>query len=185
MILLSSSAWGFGFFTNWCSTPLFAQDLQFFWKMILLSSSVRDSKLISDTSILFHLRFWIFHKLRLCPSVRERFRVFLKNDTSILFRSRFEADLWFTDTSILLRSRFEADLGLLILLSSSARGSKLILIYWYFYPPPLEVRSWSLTVTCSLYWTYTWRPAKFGSVLVLHLKANQTCSLNFTICLLT
>ena len=29
-------------------------------------------------------------------------------------------------------------------------------------------------VTCSLYWTHTWRPVKLGSVLVLHLKASQT-----------
>ena len=40
-------------------------------------------------------------------------------------------------------------------------------------------------VTCSLYWIHTWRPVKLGSVLVLHLKASQTCSSKFTICLLT
>ena len=29
-------------------------------------------------------------------------------------------------------------------------------------------------MTCSLDWTYTWRPVKLGSVPVLHLKASQT-----------
>ena len=89
---------------------------------------------------LFRTRFWIFHKLILYRSVCTRFKALWKNDTSILFRSRFEVDL----------------------------------DYWYIYPPSLEVRSWSLMVTCSLYWTYTWRPVKLGSVLVLHLKASQT-----------
>ena len=68
--LLSSSAWGFGFFTNWCSAPLSARDLEFFWKKILLSSFVRGLKPISDTSILLHPRFWIFQQtdsLLLCP----------------------------------------------------------------------------------------------------------------------
>ena len=40
--------------------------------------------------------------------------------------------------------RFEVDLNLLILLSFFAWGSKLILIYWYFYPLPHEVRNWFL-----------------------------------------
>ena len=36
-----------------------------------------------------------------------------------------------------------------------------------------------------LFWSYTWKPVKLDSVLVLHLKASQTCSSNFTICLFT
>ena len=49
----------------------------------------------------------------------------------------------------------------LILLSSSARGSKLILIYWYFYPPPLEVSK--LIFNGDLF-----------TLLDSHLKASET-----------
>ena len=61
---------------------------------------------------------------------------FLKNDTFILFRPRFEADLWY-----FYPPPPEVRSWSLILLSSSARGSKLIWIYWYFYPSPLEIQS--------------------------------------------
>ena len=99
------------------------------------------------------------------PLLHEALTFLLKNDTSIFFRPRFEADL-----------------DLLILLSSPARGSKLILIYWYFYPPPLEVRSWPwngdfLTwldlhwiANLVLFWSCTCRPIKLGSVPVLPWK---------------
>ena len=53
----------------------------------------------------------------------------LKNDAFILFRPRFEAYRF--DTSILFRTRFEVDLDLLILLSSFARGSKMIFKHWF------------------------------------------------------
>ena len=161
--------------------PKFETDL---WILILLSSSARGSKLISIYWYFYPLRLEIFgFFLNWCSALLsarglEFFwkMIFLSSsacglklisDTSILLRSRFEADLWYfyppplvvlkliwiTDTSILLRSRFEVDLDLLILLSS-----------------PLEVRSWSLIVTCSLYWIHTWRPVKLGSVPILHLK---------------
>ena len=96
--------------------------------MILLSSFAQDLKLI--------LIYWYCYPLPLeiltsCPK------------TILLFFSfRGLKLILITDTSILFRMSFEADLNLLILLSSSARGSKLILIYWYFYPFSHEVRSW-------------------------------------------
>ena len=125
-LFFPSFAQGFGFFINWFFVPLSVRGLEFFWKTILLSSFARGSKLISDTSILFRPRFWIFLKLIHRLSVRARFRVLLKNDTSILFCPRFESDL-----------------GLPILLSYSVRGSKLIFIYWYFYPLPSKVLDFS------------------------------------------
>ena len=102
----------------------------------------------------------------------------------------------------LFRSSFETDSRKTILLSSSARGSKLIWICWYFYPPPLEIQSWSgftdtsillrsrfeadlEMVIFSLYWLYTWspnlvlfrsctwKPVRLDSVLVLHLKGQS------------
>ena len=36
-----------------------------------------------------------------------------------------------------------------------------------------------------LFWSYTWRLVKLGSVPILHLKASQTWSSNFAMCLLT
>ena len=179
--------------------------------MILLSSSTRGSKLtliywyfypppleirnwsrFTDTSILFRPRFEADLDLLILLSFSVR------DLKLILIYWYFYPPLlearswsWFTDTSILLRPRFEVIFlpssawGLEWFCSSSARGSKLILVEWYSYPFSPKVRSWSLTVTCSLYWTYTWRPVKLGSVLVLHLKASQTCNSNFIICLLT
>ena len=90
---------------------------------------------------------------------------------SFLFRTRFENG---SCKMILLSSSargFETNLYLLILLSSFARGSKLIFIYWYFYPLPLEVQSWSLNddlltwldlhliARLILFRSYTWKPA--------------------------
>ena len=97
--------------------PSSARGLEFFWKTILLSSSARGSKPISDTSIL-------------------------------------------------LRPRFEADL----------------LIYWFAHLTGLILDCQSNLV---LFRSYTWKPIKFGSVPVLHLKTSQTCNSNFVICLLT
>ena len=142
-------------------------------------------------SFIFRLRFETdFRKKILLSSFAWGIDFLLRTNTSILLRLRFEANLC-TDTSILFRSKFEmiflpsSARGLEWFCSSSARDSKLILVKWYSYPLSFEVRSWSLKVTCSLYWTYTWMPIKLGSVPILHLKANQTCSSNFTICLLT
>ena len=98
---------------------------------------------------------------------------------------------WFRSWKLILLSFFARDVDFLlkiILLSSSARGLKFILIHWYFYPPPYEVWSWSfkywfahltgLTLDCQsnliLFRFYTWKPVKLGSVPVLHLKASQT-----------
>ena len=96
------------------------------WYFYPLPPEVRSWSWLTDTSILFRPRFWIFHKLILCPSVCARFRVLLKNDTSILFCPRFEADLWyFYPPPPEVRSWSWFDL--LILLSSFAQDSKLIL----------------------------------------------------------
>ena len=184
----SSSTRGLGFSMNWCSSPLLHEVWSSWWPY---NFSFLPHDIQSDISFLFHTRFGM--------------------------------------VSFLFHPRFENNSCKMILLSSSTRGLKLTLIYWYFYPPPLEVRSWSLIywyfyplplevrswslmVTCSLYWTYTWRPVKLGSdpvftlesqsnlvlfrsytwkpvklgsVPVLHLKASQTCSSNFIICLFT
>ena len=145
------------------------------WKMIPLSSSARgvDFLLKNNTSILFRLRFWLLvkkwyfyplppevltscWKMILLSSSAWGFDFLLKNNTFILFRSGFETDLY-----------------LLILLSSFARGSKLIFIYWYFYPLSHEVRSWSLN-NDSLTWLDLHWIAKLSSVPVLHLQAGQT-----------
>ena len=114
-----------------------------------------------EMSYLTHSKFFIMMIPDILPLFRARFRIFLwtcnsnslppeirNNLRTLMFFSSSAWGLeWFrsssSSASILLRSRFEADLDLLILLSSSARGSKLIWIYWYFYPPPLEIRSWS------------------------------------------
>ena len=133
---------------------------------MLLSSFVRSSKLI--------LIYWYFYP----PSLEVR--------------------SWsgFTDTSILLRSRFEADLDLLILLSSSARGSKLILIGDLFALLDLHLMAKPSSILVShlkanqtwfysglthesqsnlvLFRSYTWKTIKLGSIPVLHLKASQT-----------
>ena len=101
----------------------------------------------------------------------------LKNDTSILFRSRCwlfvekryfypfspEVQSWslFTDTSIIFRMRLKADLYLLILLSSSVRRSKLILKWWLAHLTGLTVESQSSLV---LFRSCTWRLVKLGSI---------------------
>ena len=111
---------------------------------------------------------------------RARFGISNELNALPLFRTRFEV-LDDPMTSLLFRMRFEANLDLLILLSSSARGSKLIWIYWYFYPPQCEVRSWSfnrwfvrfigLTLDCQT-WFY------FG--LVLESQSNLILFSPFT-----
>ena len=122
-------------------------------KMILLSSSARSLKLI--------FTYWYFYPFS--HEVRS-WSWFI--DTSILFRTRFKADLDLlillsssvrgfdflskNDTSILFHSRFEADFDLLKFLSSFARGLKLTLICWYFYPLSHEVRSWPLFIDTSI-----------------------------------
>ena len=86
--------------------PLFRARFRIFWWILYFKfSSALDLKLLFPS---FAQDFGFFHKLILCPSVRARFGVLLKNDTSILFRLRFEVDLWFVDTSILFRPRFQS-----------------------------------------------------------------------------
>ena len=126
----------------------------------------------------FRTRFGNLNKLILCSSVRARFRVFDDLVTSSLFRMRFE--VMFLSSSAR---------GLEWFRSSSARGlTRNLSIHWYFYPPPLEVRSWFLihwfvrfagpTIegqsNLVLFRSYTWKPVKLGSVPVLHLKTSQT-----------
>ena len=165
--------------------PLFRARFRIFWWILYFEFSfARDLKLFFP---FFAQGFGFFNKPILCPSVRARFRVLLKNDTSILFRPMFEADLWYFYP-----------------LPPEVRSWSLV--YWYFYPPPLEVRSWSWFTDTSillrsrfeadlwwwlvhftgltlegqsnlvLFWSYTWKPVELGSIPVLHWKASQTCS---------
>ena len=140
---------------------------------------------------------WDSWRVDALPLFRTRFRVFDDPMTSLLFRARFEVIFLssfaqgFGMASFLFRLKFENKLCITMLLFFSARGSKLTLICWYFYPPPLEVRSWSrftdtfillrsgfevdlwwwlvhftgLTLegqsNLVLFWSYTWKPVKF------------------------
>ena len=120
VLLFPSFAQGFGFFNKLILCPSICARFRVFskndtsilfhlrfeadlWYFYPPSPEVRNWSLFTDTSILFCPRFWIFHKLILCPSVRARFRVLLKNDTSILF-SRVSKLI--SDTYILLHPRF-------------------------------------------------------------------------------
>ena len=114
------------FSTNWFSAPLSARGLKFF---LFFFSFAWDLKLFFPS---FAQGFGFFNKLILCPSVRARFRVFfLKNDTSILFRTRFEADLWY-------------------FYPPPPEVLKLIFIYWYFYPLLPEILDFSQIDSLSL-----------------------------------
>ena len=98
--------------------------------------------------------------------------------------------------SFLFHSMFKNDSCKMILLSSSTRGSKLILKRWFahltgltldcqtcpvsvlhlkasqtWFYSGLTLENWSNLV---LFRSYTWKLVKLGSVSVLHLKANQT-----------
>ena len=116
--------------------PLFCARFRIFWWILYFKfSSAWDLKSFFPS---FAQGFGFFNKLILCPSVRARFIVLLKNDTFILFRPRFEIDLWYF---------YPLPPGVqnwsLILISSSTRGSKLIFFYWYFYPLLPEVLDFS------------------------------------------
>ena len=98
--------------------PFFARGLEFWWPSnfsSLLHEIWSDILFFFSTrfgmvSFLFHLRFKNnFCKMTLLSSSARGFDFLLKNNTSTFFRTRFEADL-----------------DLLILLSFSTRGSKLI-----------------------------------------------------------
>ena len=134
----------------------------------------------------FHTRFGIFNKLILRSSVRARFRVFcwlynffslpheIWSDIPLLFRTRFGMVLF------LFRSRFDANL----------------LIHWYFYPPPLGVRSWSLIhwfvrftgptlegqSNLVLFRSYTWKTSQtwFCSGLTLESQSNLVLFRSYT-----
>ena len=117
--------------------PLFRARFRIFWWILYFEfSSARDLNLFFPS---FAQGFGFFDKLILCPSVRARFGVFLKNNTSILFRLRFEVDLWyfyplppevldfFTNWfSTPLSARGLEFFWKMTLLSSFAWGSKLI-----------------------------------------------------------
>ena len=110
---------------------------------MFLSSSTRGLEISwINTLILVHPRFIVLDDLL----------------TSSLFRTRFEVIFLFSFAR-----------GLEWFRSSFARGSKIILVKLYFYPPLHEV-----LVKFILLWSYTWKPAKLGSVPISHLKVNQT-----------
>ena len=133
----------------------------------------------------FHTRFGNFNKLILHFSVRARFRVSADFITSFLFRTRFEVIFlsssargleWFCSSSV-RGSTWIFDS--LILLSSSARGSKLIFdpldLFALLDPHSKASQTWFCSglalenqSNLVLFWSYSWKPVKLGSVSVLH-----------------
>ena len=155
----SSSARGSGFPMNWCSAPLphegvpadFITSFLFRtrFEVIFLSSSARGlegfrSSSVWGSKISFVQR--CFYSLPLKVWNTSWF-----TDTSVLLRSRFEADPWFTDSFALLDPHLKASQT------------------WFCSGLTLESQS-----NLVLFWSYTWKLVKLGSVLVLHLKADQT-----------
>ena len=100
--------------------------------------------------IFFYTRFWSNIPLNLRTRLGNGFVSLppeVRNDSRKMILLSFSAwgfdFLSKNDISILFCPRFEADFDLLIFLSFFAQGSELILIYWHFYPFSHEVRSWS------------------------------------------
>ena len=132
-MFLPPSARGLEISTNWYSAPLSTRGLEFFCWLYNFFSLPHE--IWSDIPLLFRTRFGM---------------------VLFLFRSRFEADPWFTDLFALLDPHLKASQT------------------WFCFGLTLESQSNSV-----LFWSYTWKPVKLGSVLVLHWKASQTWFFKF------
>ena len=95
--------------------------------------------------------------------VRGSTRIFWFTDTSILLRSRFEADLWFTDLFALLDPHLKASQT------------------WFCSGLTLESQS-----NLVLFWSYTWKPVKlviqilpYVFLLGLTLHCQPGCAFDF------
>ena len=116
--------------------------------LMFLSSFTRGSKFSwISTLILFHTRPRVLGDL-----VTSFFCMRAWGNISFLFRTTFEVIFlssfawgleWF-------HSSFGRGLQIILVkyfYSPSHKALKLIFVYWYFCPPPHEVRNWSLTMT--------------------------------------
>ena len=112
-----------------------------------------------------------------CPSSARDLEFFWK---TILLSSFARGSKPIFDTSILLRPRFEADrliywFAHLTGLTLDCQTCSISVLHlkpnqtWFCFGLTLENQS-----NLVLFWSYTWKPIKLGSVPVLHLKASQT-----------
>ena len=137
--------------------PLFRSRFRIFWWTLQFRILFRPRfKVIEnfDVPFLFRTRFWIFDELATWILFRSRFKVIENFDVPFLFRTRFRI-FWQDDTLTFFRTRFIVP-DKTILLSSFARGSKLIFKRWF-------AHFTGLTLDCQTCF-----------VSVLHLKASQT-----------